>query len=89
MKLRGTGMDVNDMLHNTSSQNYLFKDISRAGIDPKAPAIDTLRAITLTPQAPYVPHLLAPEVGGKDDQDLARQGFTPAQIDVILNRSKK
>ena len=89
MKLRGTGMDVNDMLGNPSSQNYLFKDISRAGIDPKDAAANTLKALSLTPGSPYVPHLQPPEVGGKEDQDLVRQGFTPAQIDVILNRSKK
>ena len=89
MKLRGTGVDVNDMLGNPSSQNYLFKDVARAGIDPKDAAANTLKAITLTPGAPYVPHLLAPEVGGKTDQDLSRQGFTPEQIDVILGRSKK
>ena len=89
LKLRGTGMDVNDMLTNPSSQNYLFKDVARAGIDPKDAATNTLKAISLTPGSPYVPHLQPPEKGGQQDQDLAKQGFTPEQIDVILGRSKK
>ena len=88
LKLRGTGMDVNDMLGNPNSQNYLFKDISRAGIDPKDAAANTLKALSTTPAAPYVPHL-APEIADQQTKDLTAQGFTPAQIDVILNRSKK
>ena len=89
LKLRGTGMDVRDMLSNPSSQNYLFRDIARAGIDPKDAAANTLRALSLTPGSPYVPHLQPPERGGQMDQDLAKQGFTPEMIDVILGRSKK